>query len=97
MFVLVISYIAHHLIEVYYIGIIDILIQFQAKKKLEHLVKSIAYSPEEVSVVEPQFYSKRFFEFISSLLVADDEEEDEEEDTEEEDDIMPEKEKWRKK
>jgi 1-phosphatidylinositol-4-phosphate 5-kinase len=64
--------------EVYYMGVIDILIQFEVKKKLEHLVKSIAYSSEEVSVVEPQFYSKRFFEFIISLFASEDNDVDDE-------------------
>jgi len=54
--------------EVYYVGIIDILIQYVAKKKVEHLFKAIAYSGDEVSVVNPRFYSDRFFDFITGLL-----------------------------
>lgn len=39
--------------EIYYIGIIDILIQFEVKKKLEHLVKSIAYSAVRPQPMKP--------------------------------------------
>jgi len=65
--------------EVYYIGIIDILIQYVAKKKVEHFVKSIAYSGDEVSVVNPVFYTKRFFDFITALLDSPEEESSNEE------------------
>jgi len=65
--------------EVYYIGIIDILVQYVAKKKIEHLVKSIAYSGDEVSVVNPLFYSNRFFDFITALIDTPEEESSNEE------------------
>jgi len=54
--------------EIYYIGIIDILIEYAAKKKVEHLLKWIAYAGEEVSVVEPEFYKQRFDKFIKELV-----------------------------
>uniref|UniRef100_A0A6B2L4Z5 PIPK domain-containing protein n=1 Tax=Arcella intermedia TaxID=1963864 RepID=A0A6B2L4Z5_9EUKA len=61
--------------EVYYVGIIDILIQYVAKKKLEHLLKTVAYPGEEVSVVNPKYYSDRFFDFIKNLVYVPEEEE----------------------
>jgi len=54
--------------EIYFIGIIDILIEYATKKKMEHMFKSIAYDAEEVSVVDPEFYRNRFFKFITGLL-----------------------------
>jgi len=54
--------------EIYYVGIIDILIEYATKKKMEHLFKSLAFSPEEVSVVEPEFYQQRFVNFIKGLV-----------------------------
>jgi len=54
--------------EIYYIGIIDVLIEYAAKKKVEHLFKSIAYAGEEVSVVEPELYRARFDKFIKELV-----------------------------
>eukprot|EP01125_Pyxidicula_operculata_P012927 TRINITY_DN4256_c0_g1_i4.p1 TRINITY_DN4256_c0_g1~~TRINITY_DN4256_c0_g1_i4.p1 ORF type:complete len:469 (-),score=119.42 TRINITY_DN4256_c0_g1_i4:124-1530(-) len=57
--------------EVYYVGIIDVLIKYAAKKKMEHFVKSFAYAGEEVSVVAPNFYKDRFYRFISDLVISD--------------------------
>jgi len=55
--------------EIYYFGIIDILIQYMAKKKMEHFMKSVVHAPDEVSVVHPEFYANRFFKFMVDLLV----------------------------
>lgn len=55
---------------VLYIGIIDILQKYNAKKKIEHTYKSIKYkyNPLSISVVEPRFYSERFFNFVSTAF-----------------------------
>lgn len=53
--------------EIYFMGIIDILIKFEARKKMEHLFKKIPYG-DEVSVVPPLQYSERFYNFIKNLL-----------------------------
>eukprot|EP01130_Rhizamoeba_saxonica_P018761 TRINITY_DN9516_c0_g1_i2.p1 TRINITY_DN9516_c0_g1~~TRINITY_DN9516_c0_g1_i2.p1 ORF type:complete len:518 (+),score=124.39 TRINITY_DN9516_c0_g1_i2:236-1789(+) len=60
--------------ELYFVGIIDILVQYVARKKFEHLVKSIPYSGNEVSVVHPNYYARRFFHFMDSLIPDDDDE-----------------------
>lgn len=56
------------LFEVYdvvlYLGIIDILQDYNMRKKIEHACKSMKFDPLTISVVEPKIYSKRF---ISSL------------------------------
>eukprot|EP01126_Amoeba_proteus_P062377 TRINITY_DN8470_c0_g1_i2.p1 TRINITY_DN8470_c0_g1~~TRINITY_DN8470_c0_g1_i2.p1 ORF type:complete len:234 (-),score=62.78 TRINITY_DN8470_c0_g1_i2:61-762(-) len=59
--------------EIYFIGIIDVLIQYVTRKKAEHLFKAIAYAGEEASVVDPKYYSKRFFKFICDLVPNSDE------------------------
>lgn len=63
--------------EVYFIGIIDILQKYTPKKKIEHFFKSIPYKANTVSVVEPSYYARRFYNFIkgvcaaSSMIVSD--------------------------
>jgi 1-phosphatidylinositol-4-phosphate 5-kinase len=55
--------------ELYFTGIIDILQRYKLRKKLEHLFKSIPFKGDELSVVEPSFYAKRFWEFMSNNVV----------------------------
>lgn len=52
--------------RVYYLGIIDILCQYDAKKKLETFFKSIRYDRKGISAIPPQDYAERFLDFISS-------------------------------
>lgn len=56
------------LFEVYdvvlYMGIIDILQEYNVKKKVEHAYKSLQFDPLEISVVEPKFYASRFINFL---------------------------------
>ena len=47
-----------------YLGIIDILQSYVTKKKLEHTFKAIIYDGDLVSVHKPNFYSKRFQNFM---------------------------------
>uniref|UniRef100_A0A6B2L0V3 PIPK domain-containing protein n=1 Tax=Arcella intermedia TaxID=1963864 RepID=A0A6B2L0V3_9EUKA len=61
---------AHGREEIYFIGIIDVLIEYAAKKKVEHLLKFIAYAGAEVSVVEPEFYRERFNKFVIDNLLT---------------------------
>jgi 1-phosphatidylinositol-4-phosphate 5-kinase len=53
---------------VLYIGIIDILQEYSMRKKIEHAYKSIKYNPLSISVVEPRFYSERFFKFVGTAF-----------------------------
>lgn len=52
--------------EYYFVGIIDILMLYTLRKKLEHTYKSIRFNSEksEISSVNPSDYAKRFLEFI---------------------------------
>ncbi|KAH6823456.1 Phosphatidylinositol-4-phosphate 5-kinase family protein [Perilla frutescens var. hirtella] len=60
------------LFEVYdvvlYLGIIDILQEYNLKKKLEHACKSLKFDPVSISVVEPKIYSKRFITFLEKIF-----------------------------
>ena len=50
--------------EIYYIGIIDILQQWNWKKKGELRFKRVWYTPYELSCVPPTTYAARFVEFM---------------------------------
>ncbi|XP_027345968.1 phosphatidylinositol 4-phosphate 5-kinase 7-like isoform X2 [Abrus precatorius] len=60
------------LFEVYdvvlYMGIIDILQEYNLKKKLEHACKSLQYDPMSISVVEPKTYAQRFINFMEKKV-----------------------------
>eukprot|EP01122_Echinamoeba_exundans_P011050 TRINITY_DN4269_c0_g3_i1.p1 TRINITY_DN4269_c0_g3~~TRINITY_DN4269_c0_g3_i1.p1 ORF type:complete len:795 (+),score=203.61 TRINITY_DN4269_c0_g3_i1:107-2491(+) len=52
--------------EIAYFGIIDVLQQYNTRKKLEHLLKSVRYEGDNISIVQPSYYAKRFVDFITS-------------------------------
>jgi hypothetical protein len=52
------------LLEIYYLGIIDVLQQFNFTKAVESSVKSLAYDKQEISSVNAAMYSRRFVDFI---------------------------------
>ncbi|XP_043721609.1 phosphatidylinositol 4-phosphate 5-kinase 8-like isoform X2 [Telopea speciosissima] len=60
------------LVEVYdvvlYLGIIDILQEYNIKKKIEHAYKSLLFDPLSISAVEPKVYSKRFISFLERVF-----------------------------
>lgn len=49
---------------VLYLGIIDILQEYNMSKKIEHAYKSFQFDSLSISAVDPRFYSRRFLEFI---------------------------------
>ena len=51
---------------IYIVGIIDYLQKYNFKKKMEHCIKGIVYGKEKnmVSAVEPEYYGKRFNDFM---------------------------------
>ncbi|XP_065855500.1 phosphatidylinositol 4-phosphate 5-kinase 9 [Euphorbia lathyris] len=53
---------------VLYLGIIDILQEYNISKKLEHAYKSLQFDSLSISAVDPTFYSKRFLEFIQKVF-----------------------------
>jgi len=52
----------------YFIGIIDILMLYSLRKKLEHAYKSIRYSTSDISSIKPPAYAERFLEFIRDIV-----------------------------
>lgn len=52
---------------VLYLGIIDILQEYNISKKIEHAYKSIQFDSVSISVVDPTFYSQIFLEFIRKV------------------------------
>ena len=53
---------------VLYVGIIDILQNYRAKKKIEHAMKSIVTKGDTISVHKPGFYSNRFRKFMTNTV-----------------------------
>ncbi|KAG6709733.1 hypothetical protein I3842_06G147800 [Carya illinoinensis] len=60
------------LFEVYdvvlYLGIIDLLQEYNVKKKVEHRYKSLKFDPLKISAVEPKLYAARFINFLNSVF-----------------------------
>lgn len=53
---------------VLYLGIIDILQEYNMTKKIEHAYKSMQFDSVKISAVDPTFYSERFLEFIQKVF-----------------------------
>lgn len=53
---------------VLYLGIIDILQEYNMSKRVEHAVKSLKFDPLSISAVDPNSYSKRFVKFLESIF-----------------------------
>ncbi|OMO73723.1 Phosphatidylinositol-4-phosphate 5-kinase, core [Corchorus olitorius] len=53
---------------VLYLGIIDILQEYNMTKKIEHAYKSIQFDSVSISAVDPTYYSQRFLEFIQKVF-----------------------------
>eukprot|EP00347_Sterkiella_histriomuscorum_P010876 403374581 len=49
---------------IYFIGIIDILTEYNTIKKLEHALKSVKYDSRTISCIPPQQYADRFIGFM---------------------------------
>ncbi|KAL7133496.1 hypothetical protein ABFS83_12G144600 [Erythranthe nasuta] len=53
---------------VLYLGIIDILQEYNTTKKIEHAYKSVKFDSVSISAVDPAFYSRRFLGFIKKVF-----------------------------
>ncbi|XP_031280880.1 phosphatidylinositol 4-phosphate 5-kinase 9 isoform X2 [Pistacia vera] len=53
---------------VLYLGIIDILQDYNMSKKIERAYKSLQFDSVSISAVDPTFYSQRFLEFIKKVF-----------------------------
>ncbi|XP_018424964.1 PREDICTED: phosphatidylinositol 5-phosphate 4-kinase type-2 gamma isoform X3 [Nanorana parkeri] len=55
--------------EVYFMGLIDILTPYDAKKKAAHAAKTVKHGAgAEISTVHPDQYGKRFLEFVTHIF-----------------------------
>lgn len=54
--------------EIYFVGVIDILMLYSTRKKLERSYKTLRFEGE-VSTSNPTYYGKRFEKFIRSIVV----------------------------
>ncbi|XP_029287539.1 phosphatidylinositol 5-phosphate 4-kinase type-2 gamma-like [Cottoperca gobio] len=55
--------------EVYFMGLIDMLTQYDTKKKAAHAAKAVKHGAgAEISTVHPEQYAKRFREFITKIF-----------------------------
>ncbi|KAG8349006.1 putative phosphatidylinositol 4-phosphate 5-kinase alpha [Trypanosoma vivax] len=55
--------------EIYYVGIIDILQEYNARKRLETLIFGFLEDRKKISAVPPKEYAARFVSFVSSIIV----------------------------
>ncbi|XP_039066116.1 phosphatidylinositol 4-phosphate 5-kinase 9-like isoform X1 [Hibiscus syriacus] len=53
---------------VLYLGMIDILQEYNMSKKIEHAYKSLQFDSVSISTVDPTFYSQRFLEFFQKVF-----------------------------
>ncbi|XP_075880485.1 phosphatidylinositol 5-phosphate 4-kinase type-2 gamma-like isoform X2 [Nelusetta ayraudi] len=55
--------------EVYFMGLIDVLTQYDTRKKAAHAAKAVKHGAgAEISTVHPEQYAKRFKEFIAKIF-----------------------------
>lgn len=54
--------------ELYFLGVIDILTFYSARKKLEHMIKGSLHGADSISCVPPKLYAARFLSYISSVI-----------------------------
>ncbi|KDO26627.1 hypothetical protein SPRG_08031 [Saprolegnia parasitica CBS 223.65] len=57
---------------VYFVGIIDILQQYNMQKRAETLIKGLQHNAKEISSVDPDLYGNRFIEFMEKFVLVDD-------------------------
>jgi len=57
--------------EIYFLGIIDIFTNYNMKKKIENICKSVISDKKNISSVKPSFYAKRFLNFIEKSIGHD--------------------------
>jgi len=55
--------------EIYFTGVIDLLQQFNRRKKVESFLKTRMNNPQVISAVDPELYSRRFNRFIEEKIM----------------------------
>jgi len=54
--------------EIYFVGIIDILQEFNMKKRIESTYKGIRYNKNAISAIASQQYADRFLKYLASKI-----------------------------
>ena len=54
--------------EIYFMGIIDILQQYNTRKQSETFFKGLMHNSKEISCVHPDLYGERFLLFVEKLF-----------------------------
>jgi hypothetical protein len=57
--------------KVYYIGIIDILTEYNFFKKTEHFCKMVRYCSEKMSCIPPKKYRDRYIDYMTNVVFDD--------------------------
>jgi len=55
--------------KVYFLGVIDILTEYNTFKRFEHFIKKIRYG-DKISCIPPEKYAARFNDFVGALFVT---------------------------
>eukprot|EP00968_Pinguiococcus_pyrenoidosus_P011482 scaffold923_cov256-Pinguiococcus_pyrenoidosus.AAC.59 len=55
--------------EILFLGIIDILQQYNTKKRAENFLKGFKYNRSQISAVRPDLYAQRFRDFLAANSV----------------------------
>lgn len=55
--------------QIYFMGIIDILTEYTAKKSIEHVARSILQDKNTVSCIPPKRYGDRFIDFMTTEVL----------------------------
>ena len=58
--------------EIIFLGIIDILTEYNCKKSTEHFFKMIRYCSNNMSCVNPIYYKDRFFNYMKNVILFGD-------------------------
>ena len=56
--------------ETYYIGIIDMLTEYSAKKKVANFCKTFLWEPETLSTIPPPAYKARISDYVNRIFVS---------------------------
>ncbi|KAG4098130.1 SAICAR synthase-like protein [Neocallimastix lanati (nom. inval.)] len=59
--------------DLYFLGVIDILTNYNYKKKIEHFIKSFNNDKSTISAIHPKKYAKRFVDFIKFATYPEEE------------------------
>jgi 1-phosphatidylinositol-4-phosphate 5-kinase len=58
--------------EIIFLGIIDILTEYNCKKSTEHFFKMLRYCSNDMSCVNPIYYKDRFFNYMKKVIMHGD-------------------------